>query len=383
MDITNTPAGPTDLGWLANQRRWTRGWRRIVFPGVFLVYLLQVVGAVSSHAHGPGAIAGYALLVAFSAVYLMTLPACWHGSASRFRLLYGVLVALSAAEIAFAQSGAFVMWVFIVVVSVARLGGRAVPLVVGFTAMAIVIPGVIPSWHDSFSTAVNNGTAISIPMVGLAMFGFFQVVRGNFALAEARSEIARLAAENERTRIARDLHDLLGHSLTTITVKAGLARRLSSSDPEGAFAEIAEVETLARRSLAEVRAAVRNYRDVTLAGELASGKEILRAAGIVADFPSAVDIVDPGHQELFGWVLREGVTNIVRHSHASSCSVRLSASSVEIIDDGVGGPILSDEGLAGLRERVAAAGGEVTAGPLQPNGWRLQVSLKDDTRAIA
>ncbi|MGB0093272.1 MAG: histidine kinase [Solirubrobacteraceae bacterium] len=162
-------------------------------------------------------------------------------------------------------------------------------------------------------------------------------MEGNRALAEARAELARLAAENERFRIARDLRDLLGHSLTTITVKAGLARQLGEADPPRALQEIAEVEGLARRSLADVRAAVTNYRDVTLAGELAAGRELLRASGITADLPRAVDAVDPTHQELFGWVVREGLTNVVRHAHASSCAVRLSASSVEIVDDGVGG----------------------------------------------
>ncbi len=95
--------------------------------------------------------------------------------------------------------------------------------------------------------------------------------------------MARLAAEGERSRIARDLHDLLGHSLTTITIKAGLARRLSATDPERAAAEIGEVEDIARRSLADVRAAVAGYREVSLAGELATGRELLRAAGIEAD----------------------------------------------------------------------------------------------------
>jgi two-component system, NarL family, sensor histidine kinase DesK len=114
---------------------------------------------------------------------------------------------------------------------------------------------------------------------------------------------------------------------------------------------------------------------VTLAGELASGRELLRAAGITADLPRAVDVVDPAHHELFGWVVREGFTNIVRHAHASSCAVRLAASSVEIVDDGVGGAAGPGNGLSGLRERVAAAGGVVEAGPLQPAGWRLRASL--------
>jgi two-component system sensor histidine kinase DesK len=140
---------------------------------------------------------------------------------------------------------------------------------------------------------------------------------------------------------------------------------------------MAEVEALARRTLADVRAAVANYRDVTLAGELATGHELLRAAGVAADLPRAVDVVDSAHQELFGWVVREGLTNVVRHAHASSCAVRLASSWVEIVDDGVGAAEAASpgSGLSGLRERVAAAGGVVEAGPLRPRGWRLRVSL--------
>ena len=179
-----------------------------------------------------------------------------------------------------------------------------------------------------------------------------------------------MARLDERARIARDMHDLLGHSLTTITVKAQLASRLGESDPRRGRQEMAEVEAIARSSLADVRAAVSNYH-MTLAGELASGRELLRAAGINAELPGAVDVVDPANQELFGWVVRGGLTNIVRHAHATSCAVRLSASSVEVLDDGVGGiasrprrsRVLGGNGLAGLRDRVAAAGGVVDAGP--------------------
>ena len=206
-------------------------------------------------------------------------------------------------------------------------------------------------------------------------FATLAILGGNQALAAARAEVARLAAENERIRIARDLHDLLGHSLTTITVKAGLARRLGEADPARALGQIAEVEELSRRALAEVRAAVSGYRDVTLAGELARGRELLEASGVAADLPAAADMADPAHQELLGWAVREGLTNVIRHSRAGTCAVRLSPSAVEITDDGVGTAAPPGNGLRGLRERVTAAGGTVDAGPLQPSGWRLRVSL--------
>ena len=382
MDPVATSAGPAEREWVATQLKWTRGWRRVVFPGVFLVYLAQVAAGVAQYSKGLGVVAGYLVIAAFCVGYLFALPEAWRTDSRRYWYLYAVLVALSVGELFFARADAFVMCVFLVVVTVARLGGRAAPIVIAYALAAAFIPLAIPSWHDNLATAIDNGTAIAIPTIALAMFGFFNVIRGNRALAEARSELARLAAENERSRIARDLHDLLGHSLTTITVKAGLARRLGETDPARALKEIAEVESLARRSLADVRAAVANYREVSLAGELATGRELLRVAGIAADLPGAVEVVDPAYQELFGWVLREGLTNVVRHAHATVCVVRLSRSSVEILDDGVGGAGCSGSGLSGLTERVAAAGGVVDAGPKLPKGWRLHVELGAGAAAL-
>jgi len=314
--------------------------------------------------------------------------ACWlvtpfvlsdYTSELRFWAWYALLVALTAAEIPFARAAGFVLCVFLTLLTVARLGARSAPVVAAMALAALLIPVAVGSWHVSLAKSFADVTPVAIPVVALVMAGVMQIVRSNQALAEARVEMARLAAENERIRIARDLHDLLGHSLTAITVKAGLARRLGSADPAGAVAQIAEVEELCRRALADVRAAVSGYREVTLASELARGRELLRASGITADLPTATEVADPAHQELFGWAVREGLTNVIRHARARSCEVRVSASCVEIIDDGPGsaaspGPAACPgNGLSGLRERAAAAGGGVEAGPVQPAGWRLRV----------
>ena len=361
--------------------RWTRGWRRLLLPAIPLVYLIYVADAVTTFSHGASADWGYALLAAFAACWLLALPPAALATSPRFWTVYGVLVVLFVAELPFARAAAFVLCVFITIITVARLGTRSAPIVLALAAGALLIPAAIPAWHDSIGTSFGFVTPVAIPIVAIVVFAGAEVMQSNHALAEARADLARLAAENERMRIARDMHDVLGHSLTTITVKAGLACRLGEADPARALQEIADVEALARRSLADVRAAVTNYRDVTLAGELATGRELLRAAGITADLPRAVDVVDPGNQELFGWVIREGLTNIVRHAHARSCAIRLSASSVEIVDDGVGGTAPPGNGLSGLRERVAAAGGVVDAGPQLPTGWRLRVSLSPEGSA--
>jgi two-component system, NarL family, sensor histidine kinase DesK len=360
--------------WLAAQSRWTRSWRRAALLAVPLIYLIYVVISVQQNSRGAAAVAGYTLLAAFAACWLVTpflLSADTGGW--RFWAWYALLAALTAAEIPFARAAGFVLCVFITILTVARLGVRSVPFVAAMSLASLLIPVAVGSWHVSLAKSFADVTPVAIPVVALAMAGMTQVVRANQALAETRAELARLAAENERIRIARDLHDLLGHSLTTITVKAGLARRLGPTDPAGAVGQITEVEELCRRVLTEVRAAVSGYREVTLASELARGRELLRVSGITADLPTATEVADPAHQELFGWAVREGLTNVIRHSRARSCTVRVSASCVEIIDDGQGSAAPSGNGLRGLRERAAAAGGGVEAGPVQPAGWRLRV----------
>jgi two-component system sensor histidine kinase DesK len=339
-----------------------------------LVYLVFVVVSVRQNSAGSAAVAGYVLLAAFAACWLVTpavLPPDTGGR--RFWGWYALLVVLSVAELPFARAAGFVLFVYLTILTVARLGFRSAPIVAVMSVAALLVPVAVGSWHVSLAKSFADVTPVAIPVVAVVTAAVIQVLRANQALAETRAELARLAAENERIRIARDLHDLLGHSLTTITMKAGLARRLGLADPEGAVAQITEVEDLCRQVLADVRAAVSGYREVTLASELARGRELLRVSGISADFPTATDVVGPAHQELFGWAVREGLTNVIRHSQARSCEVRVSPSCVEIIDDGHGSAAPPGNGLSGLRERAAAAGGGVDAGPAQPTGWRLRV----------
>jgi two-component system sensor histidine kinase DesK len=350
---------------------WARGWRRIAFPGIFLVYLLQTVGAVADHSDGAAEVVGYVLVGLFCVVYLFDLIALYGAAPRRFWWGFGVLIAICVATMFFAQEGAFTMFVYIGVLAIALLDQRAVPVVAVLVAVALFLPPLIPSWH----AGVDLDDAFSIGIVLLAMFAFFGMMRANIALTHARAAIAGLAAENERNRIARDLHDILGHSLTSITLKAGLARRLTATDPQQAAAEIGEVEELSRHALSDVRAAVVGYREVRLSGELATGRDLLRTLGLTADLPPSAADVDARYQELFGWVLREALTNVVRHSHARVCTVRLGPDWMEVVDDGVGSWTLPGSGLSGLGERVRDAGGELTAGPAIPVGWRLRVDM--------
>ncbi|KAA9381532.1 two-component sensor histidine kinase [Microbispora cellulosiformans] len=196
-------------------------------------------------------------------------------------------------------------------------------------------------------------------------------------LGQAREEIAALAAAAERDRLARDLHDVLGHSLTTITVKSGLARRVleSGGDPELALAELRDVERLSRQAHGEVRLTVSGRRRPSLAAELAGARAALRAAGIGAVLPPSADHVRADLAGPFAYVLREGVTNVIRHSGANRCEVLLGDDWLEVRDDGPGQHVEGPgNGLSGLAERLRAVGGRIEAGPLPGGGFRLRAS---------
>ena len=175
----------------------------------------------------------------------------------------------------------------------------------------------VPGWDRALDLAFATCAA------AVAIFGITSMMKRNIDLIRAHEENADLLVENERTRFARDLHDILGHSLTVITVKAELAGRLMDADPARAKAEVADLERLSRDALADVRRAVEGYRDLSLPGELASARAALEAAEIRADLPNTTDDVPTDLRELFAWTVREGVTNVIRHSHARTCRVAL------------------------------------------------------------
>ncbi|MDT8915944.1 histidine kinase [Amycolatopsis sp. PS_44_ISF1] len=348
--------------------RWLLGWRRFVLDAGLLVYPLVTGAGIAQDATGAELALGWGIVAAFCAGYGLAAWAAARQSAGWFRASIVVLTLLFLAALPIAHANAFFLATVIVSLTAPRLPRYGIALVAAGGAAALVVPWIgqhEPGWAQ----------AVALVFTALMVYAFAEAIRANRALVEAHAEVVRLASEAERSRIARDLHDLLGHSLTAITVKSNLARRLAVKGVERSVDEITAVETLSRQALADVRAAVSGYRDVTLAGELARGRELLRAAGILADLPTAVDVVDGAHQELFGWVVREGLTNVVRHACATRCTVVLTASELEVLDDGVGAPASAGSGLNGLRERVAEAGGRLEAGPLDPRGWRLAVAM--------
>ncbi|MGW2254240.1 sensor histidine kinase [Kitasatospora sp. NPDC001660] len=363
----------TDEGPDSGSHRWAYGWRRVMLATGMLIYPALTALGVSNTVAGTRAVAGYAVVAAFAVCYVAGGIALARGRRRQAELLTAVEAALFVAALPFAHADAFFLATGVVSFVAVLFPDRATAAVAIGTAGAIVLPWAVRPWH----TGPGWFQALGLLFSSLTVRGFSEIATTNRELVAARAEVARLASEAERNRIARDLHDLLGHSLTAITVKSRLAQRLAVKDLDQAVEEMAAVEGLSRQALADVRAAVSGYREVTLAAELARGRELLRAAGVVADLPGATDAVSPAHRELFGWVVREGLTNVVRHARASRCTVLVADASVEIRDDGPGaGPGVGDgKGLAGLRERVAAAGGSVEAGPLSPRGWRLRVTV--------
>jgi two-component system sensor histidine kinase DesK len=216
-------------------------------------------------------------------------------------------------------------------------------------------------------------------LTAFALQGTRHLISVNTELVEARDELARNAVAQERLRFARDLHDLLGHSLSLIALKSELAGRLAELDPTRARTEMADVEAAARRALAEVRDAVSGYRQVTLAQALAEARSALSAAGISVRAPVPGEPLPDAVDAVLGWVIREATTNVLRHSGARSVTVDLTRHSddvtLSVTDDGHGAAGEAGTGLTGLAERVAALGGRLVTGSAGSSGFRLTAAV--------
>ncbi|MGA2049975.1 MAG: sensor histidine kinase [Terracidiphilus sp.] len=216
-------------------------------------------------------------------------------------------------------------------------------------------------------------------IVGLSNFAFAQQSRTNSLLERANSEIERLSQEAERERIARDLHDLLGHTLTVITVKLDLALRLLSRDSDRARIEIVEAEQTARNALAEVREAVSGYRAEGLAAEISRARRSLLSADVKLTTTLAPVNLSSSQVNVLCLALREAVTNVVRHAHATVCHVALHEKDgtihFTIEDNGLGGQIREGNGLRGMRERLQSVAGAVKLTSLANGGTGLEMTL--------
>lgn len=267
--------------------------------------------------------------------------------------------------------------------------GLNVLFMVMFQAMTHVL--LLP-WKWAVPTMVAMSLAVMVLAIvtgvyvaaGLALTGMLmswgigygirqELLQGQLEAAQHRNAVLAVAAERER--IGRDLHDLVGHSLTSLTISAQLARRLLDSDPEAAREQLVHIETTVRQALADVRATASGMQHVRAATEIASARTVLSTVGIQAEVPTALPPLHDDLAELFGYVIREGVTNIVRHSRATRAEISVSEDSVSIEDDGVGIPQGADRsGLRGLEARIALAGGRLEVRSSE-TGTRLTATM--------
>ena len=214
-------------------------------------------------------------------------------------------------------------------------------------------------------------------MIGAVNTHFAQRDRDNQKLLLAQEEVERMAKIAERERIGRDLHDVLGHTLSLIVLKSELASKLADKDPARAAVEIRDVERISRETLAQVRATVRGYQSRSLQAEAEQARAALQAAGVevLCDFPPAT--IPASHEGVLALALREAVTNVIRHAGARSCNLRLeqtsSACCLEIKDDGCGELEPEGVGLSGMRQRVEALGGSLRREV--SSGTRLVITL--------
>jgi two-component system sensor histidine kinase DesK len=374
------PVMPPEMGTDAFVRMrsvlWSRGaisW--YVGGGISLLWLISTAQEVIEQSASTGsAVLAALLVVAYGIGFLLAVPVGW-GLPIRWRLLPATaLFALSFALFPWLGWDVWSQWTYVgVVVGMMVLSWRTtLIIIVGLAALGLFFRVAIDGWTED----ILWGPAI-IFTISLMMAAFARTFAAMNQLRATQHQLAQMAAERERGRMARDIHDILGHSLTVITVKSELANRLIDVDPDRAKSELAEIEQLARGALADVRTTVAGARGVNLAAELVAARAALEAAGIAPELPAATDAVGPAHRELAAWIVREGITNVVRHSGATRCVVRLGPHTIEIADDGVG-PVAStasSTGLTGLRERVAEAGGTMTIGRSDLGGFSVKVEL--------
>lgn len=411
-DLTGTGTG-TGMGMTKDVDEDCRGawWRRepkdfaeeiehLKGPdgGALVPWLLMAVGPGTDIIKGqihPAWAAATGLAV-FCVLYVCTVRSAfsdrWRNGPVPFRLLGALAATTVALAIGFGDNFLLLfVLVSLCVGSVAtsrrHLGVMLMPL----SATAGTIAGV---QHQGFwSTAsLAYGTFLSGLVVSVIITLFHAVTQ----LKATRQELARSAVAEERMRFSRDLHDLLGHTMSVIVVKSEAARRLAPRNLDAALAQVADIEAVGRQALTEIREAVTGYREGSLSTELDRARSALAASDIEVVVQETGPPLPPQTEALLGWVVREGVTNVVRHSGASLARIELRTDGdhahLTITDNGSGPPPASPTspsphrlgtGLRGLTERLAAAGGSLSSGPAQGGGFRVTATLPVEEDAIA
>ncbi|MDX3078126.1 sensor histidine kinase [Streptomyces sp. MI02-7b] len=338
---------------------------KLIWIAMWMLYLGSPVSDLADGGHGLLAtVLGWTGLAVYVTLYL-GLVFRRTNAERQPPWVYGVLGLLGALALVLGLtlgSAFLVLFVYLSVGCGAVLPGRqarwVIPLVTGVLALC--------AWPRGADGITLVSLLVPCMLGGFAMTGVRQLVRTTRELREARETIAQLAATEERLRLARDLHDLLGHSLSLITLKSELAGRMLPDRPGDAAAQVADIERVSRQALVDVREAVSGYRRANLADELIAARGALRTAGIRADLPTEVTAaLTPEAEAALAWALREAVTNVVRHSGARRCAVAVGVGGggtvcLTVSDDGRGPSGTGrGNGLTGLEERLLLAGGRL------------------------
>ncbi|MDN5854182.1 MAG: sensor histidine kinase [Actinomycetia bacterium] len=348
--------------------------------GVWLVYLAPLADRLLNDADGLRRPLGLVALAVFVVVYLVALGArrtfrAYPADVADLATRWGYVAGMLGCTVAMIPGGGDEALTSLVFVTAAAMGTLPVrhgwAVLITLFVVTELAGRLVHGWDE-------EGNGLAIVLAGCAVWGFRMAFMRQRRLVEAERELSAHALEEERTRIARDLHDILGHSLTVISVKTELAERMLDIDPGRTRAELLELERLTRDALADVRSTTAGLRGVSLPGEIAAAREALESAGIEAELPTVADEVPSRWRELFAWTIREAVTNVVRHSAADNCTVTLTPRSVTIEDDGVGADTSTADGrgLIGLHERTRLAGATLATGPRKSGvGFSVRVEV--------
>lgn len=347
-----------------------------------LLFLIGPVSDLASSSDSPARKAVIAaLLAAFVALYLAVWPPApplVQRGANATRAALVLLTALGVLTLVLGAPASFALLFWYVVAAAGlALPAREALAVTGATAAAVAV-GLAVTGSDG---STISAYAVSLVAVGAVMASLGSTTRTNRKLREAREELARLAVTEERSRIARDLHDLLGHTLSLIALKTELATKLIESDPRRARTELEEVQDVTRQALHEVREAVHGYRRPTVEEELEGARSALSAAGIDCRIEGSADELPDDIGSTLAWAVREATTNVVRHSGARTCAISLAtgdgAVALQVDDDGprASGSSHNGSGLAGLAERARRLHGTLEAGGRPEGGFRVRLTL--------
>jgi two-component system sensor histidine kinase DesK len=360
---------PTDM-------RWLEAVVRLAIAPVLLGALFLAVGPHGSERD----LAASLGLVLLAAIHLLYWRRPWPVRPRRALVAAAAMVATNGVLVHLLGLPQPLLWLYPALVVGAGLRAPVAAVVVVLLAVAAVGPMDPEAALAARALGPGHWILLSVALAGLGMTAVRQLIAVNGDLRATKAELAELAIAAERERLARELHDLLGRTLSLIAVKAELASRLSAKGDPSAEAELRDVQRLARRAVREVRDAVTGDRTPSLAAELAAARVALRTAGIAVSADDIAPEVDPAHEATVAWALREAVTNVVKHSRARSCRIALraadGATELEVVDDGrgpAGGG--AGMGLAGLADRVHALGGTFEAGPGAAGGFRLRARL--------